>query len=100
MTKAYKELADGTVVELSEEELAERELIRNQVTAPTERAVRNHRNQLLNNVVDPFVSNALRWADLDSDTQTAWTTYRQALLDIPEQEGFPTNVAWPTEPAQ
>jgi hypothetical protein len=29
---------------------------------------------------------------------TAWQTYRQALRDIPSQEGFPFNVVWPTRP--
>ena len=24
--------------------------------------------------------------------------YRQALRDVPEQEGFPTNIVWPTKP--
>jgi len=28
------------------------------------------------------------------------TKYRQALRDIPEQEGFPYNVIWPTKPQQ
>jgi hypothetical protein len=28
--------------------------------------------------------------------QAAWTTYRQALRDIPQQSGFPTDVEWPT----
>lgn len=27
-----------------------------------------------------------------------WATYRQALRDISEQEGFPFNVAWPNSP--
>ena len=27
-----------------------------------------------------------------------WTTYRQALRDIPAQSGFPTNITWPVEP--
>ena len=26
--------------------------------------------------------------------------YRQALLDVPQQEGFPTDVVWPTDPIQ
>ena len=30
---------------------------------------------------------------------TDWTTYRQALRDIPAQAGFPTNVTWPVEPS-
>lgn len=28
----------------------------------------------------------------------SWATYRQSLRDIPSQEGFPTNVNWPTAP--
>ena len=27
-----------------------------------------------------------------------WAEYRQALRDVPEQEGFPFNVTWPQEP--
>jgi len=27
-----------------------------------------------------------------------WTTYRQALRDVPAQAGFPTSVTWPVEP--
>jgi len=30
--------------------------------------------------------------------QAAWATYRQALRDIPDQEGFPNEVTWPVEP--
>lgn len=30
--------------------------------------------------------------------QAAWASYRQALRDIPEQEGFPNSINWPTEP--
>lgn len=30
--------------------------------------------------------------------QGAWATYRQALRDVPEQEGFPDNTQWPPEP--
>jgi hypothetical protein len=28
----------------------------------------------------------------------AWSTYRQALRDVPQQEGFPWNITWPEEP--
>ena len=28
-----------------------------------------------------------------------WKDYRQALRDIPEQEGFPHSVDWPTQPS-
>lgn len=37
-------------------------------------------------------------ADAPVDS-AAWATYRQALRDVPGQEGFPQNIVWPTEPA-
>lgn len=33
-----------------------------------------------------------------NEQRQAWTTYRQALRDITNQPGFPTNVEWPTRP--
>lgn len=30
--------------------------------------------------------------------KAAWAAYRQALRDVPEQDGFPSNVEWPTKP--
>lgn len=35
---------------------------------------------------------------LTSEKQQAWATYRQALRDITNQPGYPTNVEWPTAP--
>lgn len=34
----------------------------------------------------------------DVTMSDAWTTYRQALRDIPAQVGFPTLISWPTKP--
>jgi len=59
--------------------------------------IRAQRDSLLL-TVDAIAGNALRWAALDADTQAAWATYRQALLDVPQQAGFPHNITWPTEP--
>lgn len=64
------------------------------VTAEEVRADRDGR--LLE--VDAVAGNALRWAALDADTQAAWSTYRQALLDVPQQSGFPHDITWPTKP--
>lgn len=36
-------------------------------------------------------------ADAPVDS-AAWAVYRQELRDVPEQEGFPENIIWPTEP--
>jgi len=35
---------------------------------------------------------------LDETAQAAWATYRQALRDVPSQEGFPRSVTWPIGP--
>ena len=48
--------------------------------------------------VDAIAGNALRWASLDAATQAEWATYRQALLDVPQQSGFPHDITWPTKP--
>ena len=60
--------------------------------------VRTERDQRLL-TVDAIAGNALRWAALDADTQAAWAAYRQALLDVPQQAGFPNNITWPEEPS-
>jgi len=30
--------------------------------------------------------------------QQAWAEYRQALRDVPQQAGFPTEITWPVKP--
>ena len=35
---------------------------------------------------------------LDEPSQTAMKAYRQALRDVPQQEGFPNSVSWPNMP--
>ena len=37
-------------------------------------------------------------ADIPQSTKDKWAPYRQALRDVPEQEGFPYNVIWPQAP--
>jgi len=60
---------------------------------------RDERDSILVTVVDPLVSNPLRWADLTSDKQTEWSQYRTDLLGVPQQAGFPNNITWPTKPS-
>ena len=65
---------------------------------PSAGVVRAKRDHILATVVDPLVSNPLRWADMTPETQQAWGDYRRALLDVPQQVGFPNAVDWPTQP--
>lgn len=60
--------------------------------------VRGQRDYLLSEEVDPIVSNPLRWADMTTAEQNAWSQYRTDLLNITDQAGFPHNVTWPTKP--
>jgi hypothetical protein len=38
-----------------------------------------------------------RWASMNTETQQAWSTYRQSLRDITKQSD-PFNIIWPTPP--
>ena len=60
--------------------------------------VRQDRADKLVAEVDPLAGNRLRWADLTSDQQQDVIDYRQSLLDITEQGGFPHSVNWPIKP--
>ena len=93
---------NGVAVQLTDLEVAEYEA--RQVEATADKAVmlisetRANRDNILTTVVDPLVSNNLRWAELTSDKQAEWSTYRTALLNVPQQAGFPQTVTWPTQP--
>ena len=61
--------------------------------------VRDYRDNLLN-TCDTVYCNAERWAAMTADQQKAWTAYKDALRDVPEQGGFPYTVNWPAMPAE
>jgi len=73
--------------------------------APTEEEVRAERDVLL-------LASDAEWAkctgmsfnmshaDWQANTHCQqWATYRQNLRDLPDQDGFPHNITWPTKPA-
>ena len=39
-------------------------------------------------------------ASSDVTMSDAMRTYRQALRDVPAQEGFPSDITWPTKPEE
>lgn len=55
--------------------------------------IRSKRNALLSDCDWMF-----SLTDRPVANKEAWATYRQALRDITKQEGFPSNVIWPTRP--
>ena len=56
-------------------------------------AARDYRNALLDGCDSMMVS------DRPNVNVQSWTEYRQALRDVPEQEGFPLQITWPVPPA-
>ena len=54
-------------------------------------SIRNERNRKLTET---------DWTQVDDAPvdKAVWATYRQALRDVPAQEGFPWDVTWPTQP--
>lgn len=95
-------MVNGVSVQLSDEEVAERlaeeQEYANNLPLTLSKYVRDERDRKLQTQVDPIVSNPFRWANLSAEKQAEWTAYRQALLDIPQQAGFPDNVVWPVKP--
>lgn len=63
--------------------------VSNRPQADAEGAVREHRDGLL--------ASTDNWALSDRTMTQAQTDYRQALRDVPSQEGFPYSVVWPTK---
>jgi hypothetical protein len=43
--------------------------------------------------------NPVWYASLTADQQTELINYRTALLNVPQQSGFPVTIEWPTKPA-
>lgn len=102
MSDVMFKMVNGVSVQLSDQEVAER-LAEDLAweNGKDERAaasVRETRDRRMSAQVDPVISNPLRWASMSAEKQSEWTAYRQALLDVPQQAGFPHNVVWPTKP--
>jgi hypothetical protein len=58
---------------------------------------RNQRDSFLR-YLDTILTNPLRWAGYSEEQQTVIAKYRQDLLDVPAQAGFPQEINWPVSP--
>jgi hypothetical protein len=77
---------DGVVHTKEEQETAAQDIL-DRATAGTVRVTR-----------DALLQETDFHALSDTDMSEAMTTYRQALRDVPEQDGFPHEVTWPDSP--
>lgn len=66
----------------------------NVVTEQKKKAVRGQRDRLL----DESDWVVIRATETGQPVPERMAIYRQSLRDIPEQEGFPYDVEWPTKP--
>jgi hypothetical protein len=58
---------------------------------------RNQRDSFLR-YLDTILTNPLRWAGYSEEQQAVISKYRQDLLDVPAQAGFPQEINWPVSP--
>lgn len=79
-------IVNGVEISLDDDEISQ---FNAQSAALKQHLVRNERNKLLRQ------SDVYALVDKVTDE---WITYRQALRDVPSQDGFPTSVNWPTKP--
>jgi len=79
-------VVNGVEIALTEDEIA---AVNAENASQQDFLIRSQRDSLLQQ------SDVYALADKITD---GWTTYRQALRDIPSQAGFPFSVTWPTKP--
>lgn len=58
----------------------------------------NSENNVSRIVRDKLLAETDWWALSDRTMTAEQTAYRQALRDITDQAGFPTDITWPTKP--
>lgn len=80
--------ANGGAAPLTEEKKYERYAL----------SVRLIRETYLTKYVDPIATNMLRYNALSEAQKADLAEYRQALLDVTEQDGFPYQINWPDPP--
>ena len=89
-----QEMVNGVLVDLSADEIAI-------IDARKKEAEDNLATELANEVREKRIGLLAEtdWtASSDVTMSDAMKAYRQALRDVPAQEGFPTDITWPTKP--
>lgn len=78
---------DGVDIEITQEEL-------DAIIYRPEGAIAND----VRRTRDDLLAETDWWAVADRTMTQAEKDYRQALRDVPQQDGFPVNITWPTKP--
>ena len=89
-----KQFLNGTLVDMTDEEIAEHNNHQPDALTHKWESIRLHRDMLLNKT-DWVVTKALETGVAVTD---AWKNYRQALRDVPSQSDV-DNINWPTQPS-
>jgi hypothetical protein len=79
------------VDELTPEQVAENAAEKERKAVATAKAKRN-------NLLSDSDWVVIKSLEVGAPAPAEWATYRQALRDVPQQEGFPSTVTWPVKP--
>jgi hypothetical protein len=79
------------VDELTPEQVAENVAEKEGKAVATAKAKRN-------NLLSDSDWVVIKLLEVGAPAPAEWATYRQALRDIPQQEGFPVTITWPVKP--
>lgn len=55
-------------------------------------------NNILNRISWVGDEGSEKWNSLTEEQQTEWSVFKQSIIDIPSQIGYPENIVWPQEP--
>jgi len=61
-------------------------------------AIKRYERDVLLQEMDALISNPLRWSSYTEEFKGLLGTYRQNLLDVPQQTYFPDTIIWPIKP--
>jgi hypothetical protein len=96
MTQHTHKLVNGIRVDLTPEEIAEIEAREAEWLAGADirkaAKVREERNEKL------AATDWTQAADVPQAVKDNYASYRQALRNVPSQDGFPWTIEWPTQP--
>jgi hypothetical protein len=87
-----KKMLDGVLMDMTDEDIAQYEATQAEVEAQRPAAERCRRDALL------AATDWTQLPDVPEATRNAYVAYRQALRDVPAQEGFPNDIVWPVAP--